>query len=34
MSTKGRLNSMMFMEYAVKGIWLLQASAFLTGEGG
>ena len=30
MSIKARLNSMMFMEYAVKGIWILQASAFLT----
>jgi len=30
MNTKARLNSMMFFEYAVKGIWLLQASAFLT----
>lgn len=30
MPTKTRLNAMMFLEYAVKGIWLLQASAFLT----
>ncbi len=27
---KERLCSMMFLEYAVKGIWILQASAFLT----
>ena len=27
---KTRLNVMMFLEYAVKGIWILQASAFLT----
>lgn len=30
MPTKTRLNVMMFLEYAVKGIWILQASAFLT----